>query len=55
MRFECRLVITVDPEANFLEVDRVEMERVLEEILSVAVYDIDDVVLDQCEVTQNDN
>jgi len=55
MQFECRLVITVDQDANFLEVDRAEMERVIVEILSIAVYDIDDVVLEQCEVTQNDN
>ena len=54
MQFEGRLVFTVDPDANFLEVDRVEMERVLGEILAIAIYDIDDVILEQCEVTQND-
>ena len=54
MQFEGRLVLTVDPDANFIEADRVEMERVLEELLSIAIYDIDDLVLEQCEVTQND-
>lgn len=55
MRFESRLILTVDPEANFIEADMSEMERVLQELLSVAVYDIDDIVLEECEVTQYDN
>lgn len=54
MRFESRLVLTVDPAANFIEADMSEMERVLQELLSVAIYDIDDVILEECEVTQND-
>jgi hypothetical protein len=54
MRFECRIVLTVDQDANFIEADLEEMERVMQELLSVAVYDIDDVILEECEVTQND-
>ena len=54
MRFESRLVLTVDPEANFIEADLEETERVIQELLSIAVYDIDDVILEECEVTQND-
>tara|TARA_E500000318_G_C3513025_1_gene193124 strand:- start:178 stop:342 length:165 start_codon:yes stop_codon:yes gene_type:complete len=54
LRFECRLVLTVDPEANFIEVDLSEMERVLEELISAALYDIDDVITEECEVHRND-
>lgn len=50
MRFEARLVLTVDPEANFIEVDMAEMERVVEELLTAAIYDIDDVILEECEI-----
>ena len=32
-----------------------EMERVLQELLSVAIYEIDDLILEECEVTKNDN
>jgi len=55
MRFESRLVLTVDPDANFIEADMSEMERVLQELLSVAIYEIDDLILEECEVTKNDN
>lgn len=52
MKFEARLVLTVDPDANFIEADLSEMERVIQELLSVAVYDIDDVILEECEVEE---
>ena len=52
MKFEARLVLTVDPDANFIEADLSEMERVIQEILSVAIYDIDDVILEECEVEE---
>lgn len=50
MRFEARLVLTIDPDANFIEADMAEMERVIQELLSTAIYDIDDVILEECEV-----
>lgn len=52
MKFEARLVLTVDPDANFIEADLSEMERVIEELLSAAIYDIDDVILEECEVEE---
>lgn len=52
MRFEARLVLTVDPDANFIEADLSEIERVIQELLSVAIYDIDDVILEECEVEE---
>lgn len=52
MKFEARLVLTVDPDANFIEADLSEMERVIQELLSVAMYDIDDVILEECEVEE---
>ena len=52
MKFEARLVLTVDPDANFIEADLSEMERVIEELLSAAMYDIDDVILEECEVEE---
>lgn len=52
MKFEARLVLTVDPDANFIEADLSEMERVIEELISAVVYDIDDVILEECEVEE---
>jgi len=52
MKFEVRLVLTVDPDANFIEADLSEIERVIQELLSVAIYDIDDVILEECEVEE---
>jgi len=52
MKFEVRLSLTVDPDANFIEADLSEMERVIEELLSIAIYDIDDVILEECEVEE---
>tara|TARA_R110000744_G_C19262407_1_gene551523 strand:- start:847 stop:1014 length:168 start_codon:yes stop_codon:yes gene_type:complete len=54
MRFEARLVFTVDPSANFLEADQMEMERVLEELLSISIYEIDDIIISECEVNRYD-
>ena len=52
MKFEVRLSLTVDPDANFIEADLSEMERVIQELISVAIYDIDDVILEECEVEE---
>ena len=52
MKFEVRLVLSVDPEANFIEADLSEMERVIGELISMAIYDIDDVILEECEVEE---
>ena len=54
MILEVSLIIKLDPEANFIEVDLSEMERVLEELISAALYDIDDVIIEECEVHRND-
>ena len=50
MRFEIRLTIDVDPEANFLEVDDEEVLRVIKELFVDLVYDVDDMKLRSCEV-----
>jgi len=52
MKFEVRLSLTVDPDANFIEADLSDMERVIEELISIAIYDIDDVILEECEVEE---
>jgi hypothetical protein len=52
MKFEVRLVISVDPEANFIEADLEDMERVMKEIVSSAMYDVDDVLVEECEVEE---
>lgn len=52
MKFEVRLSLTVDPDANFIEADLSEMERVIGELISMAIYDIDDVILEECEVEE---
>lgn len=43
--------IDVDPEANFLEFDKEENCRVIEELVTDLMYDVDDVKLIECEVT----
>ena len=43
MQYEIRMKIVVDPEANFIEADLSDMPRVIQELVSSAMYDIDDV------------
>jgi len=51
MKFEVKVYIKVDPEANFLEVDDEEILRVIRELFVDMIYDIDDVKLVSCEVS----
>jgi|TARA_B100001939_G_C16873010_1_gene587280 hypothetical protein len=52
MRYEIRMTIAVDPEANFIEADLSDMPRVVQELVSTAMYDIDDVIVEECEVEE---
>tara|TARA_R100001510_G_scaffold37419_2_gene33791 strand:+ start:167 stop:328 length:162 start_codon:yes stop_codon:yes gene_type:complete len=52
MRYEIRMTIAVDPEANFIEADLSDMPRVVQELVSSAMYDIDDVIVEECEVEE---
>mgnify|MGYP003141641857 FL=1 len=52
MKYEIRMTITVDPEANFIEADLSDMPRVVQELVSSAMYDIDDVIVEECEVEE---
>ncbi len=54
MRFELNLIIDVDPDANFLEVDPNYNLAVIGEVIQDHLYDIDDVTVTECEVTRND-
>lgn len=49
MRFDINLVVTVDPEANFLEAYGNHAE-VVGEIVQDSLYDIDDMIVIYCEV-----
>ena len=52
MQYEIRMKIVVDPEANFIEADLSDMPRVVQELVSTAMYDIDDVIVEECEVEE---
>lgn len=44
--------MAVHPEANFIEADMSDMPRVIHELLSAAMYDVDDVIVEECEVEE---
>tara|TARA_R110002167_G_scaffold133788_1_gene319057 strand:- start:345 stop:488 length:144 start_codon:yes stop_codon:yes gene_type:complete len=46
------LRLIVDPDANYIEVDLSETARVLEELITAAVYDIDDITIEELEVEE---
>ena len=48
MLFEVTMLIELDPEANFIASDSIEMS--LEEILQDTIYDIDDIEIVEIEV-----
>lgn len=50
MRFEVKINLFVDREANFLEVDDAESLRVIRDLIKDALYDIDDIEILECEV-----
>ncbi len=53
-RYNIQLSLKVDEDANFLEADREATLSVLEDLISAAIYDIDDVKLLYIEVEQDD-
>ena len=50
MKFEARLVLEVDPGANFLEVSDTNCCVEVLELLEDLIYDTDDIVILNCEV-----
>tara|TARA_R100001460_G_scaffold44205_11_gene80891 strand:+ start:1290 stop:1463 length:174 start_codon:yes stop_codon:yes gene_type:complete len=56
MHYEVTINIKVDPDANFLEVDRSIPHDldILREIVQDCLYDLDDITVENCEVTLND-
>jgi hypothetical protein len=49
MRFELNITIKVDPDANFLETFGDNTE-VVSELVQASLYDIDDIIVEDCEV-----
>jgi len=49
MRFELNIIIKVDPSANFLETFGNNAE-VISELVQGSLYDIDDIIVEECEV-----
>lgn len=49
MRYEIAIKIYVDPDANFLETFG-DNTNVVSELVEACLYDIDDVVIEECEV-----
>tara|TARA_R100001198_G_C5159181_1_gene165065 strand:+ start:343 stop:516 length:174 start_codon:yes stop_codon:yes gene_type:complete len=56
MHYEVTINIKVDPDANFLESDRSIRYNLdlIEEMIQDCLYDLDDITVDNCEVTPND-
>tara|TARA_R100000995_G_C3484590_1_gene126404 strand:+ start:6878 stop:7051 length:174 start_codon:yes stop_codon:yes gene_type:complete len=56
MHYEVTINIKVDPDANFLGVDRSIAHDldVLQEMIQDCLYDLDDITVKNCEVTPND-
>lgn len=50
MDIEVNLTLTVDPEANFLECDDLSTLEVLMDMIKLAIYQIDDVKLNDIEL-----
>lgn len=51
MKFNINLTIDIDPDANFLEVDRKATLGNISEIIHDALYDIDDLEVVELDVT----
>ena len=49
MKFELSIKIKVDPDANFLETFGDNCD-VIGELIEASLYDIDDVIVEECEV-----
>tara|TARA_B100000780_G_C20815353_1_gene323924 strand:- start:205 stop:369 length:165 start_codon:yes stop_codon:yes gene_type:complete len=54
MKFEARIVLEVDPEANFLEVSDTNSCVEILELLENLIYDTDDIFILNCEVNTHD-
>jgi len=52
LRYEIKMTIVVDPDANFIEADLSDMPRVVNELVSSSMYDIDDIIVEECEVEE---
>tara|TARA_E500000318_G_scaffold93924_1_gene93183 strand:- start:404 stop:565 length:162 start_codon:yes stop_codon:yes gene_type:complete len=53
MNYEVHLSILVDKDANFLEISG-DNSGVLKELIEYALYDIDDIIITECEVNRHD-
>ena len=51
-KYNINLTLEVDPDANFLELDNGDNEDIIEELIRVLLYDLDDVKCSEieCEV-----
>jgi|TARA_R110000803_G_scaffold55557_3_gene112491 hypothetical protein len=54
MKFEARIVLEVDPDANFLEVSDINSCIEILELLENLIHDTDDVSILTCEVNTYD-
>ena len=52
MEFEISLKKIVDPDANFLETFGDNCE-VIQDLLNTSLYDIDDIIVEECEVNRD--
>jgi|TARA_R100001530_G_C4307213_1_gene152034 hypothetical protein len=53
MDYEIIIKVSVDPDANFLEVGGVNNSNVIKQVVSDCLYDIDDLEIKECEVIKN--
>ena len=53
MAYELNITIEVDKDAHFLEVYGHNCD-VRKELITLALYDIDDIIVTECEVIKND-
>ena len=53
MSYELNITIKVDRDANFLEVSGNNCD-VIKELITLALYDIDDITIIKCEVIKHD-
>lgn len=52
MEYEVYLTVKVDTNANFLEVDKDDHSKIIDEHIRNALYDIDDITVIKCEVNK---
>ncbi len=52
MSYELNIIIKVDKDANFLEVSGNNCDVIME-LITLALYDIDDITITECEVIKN--